>query len=73
MSTKPKIYLTCPKCGGYNIVRDACARWSPEIGEWELSGVYDVMACDDCGDECYEAVQTETPPPEESALPPVAG
>ena len=45
--------LLCPHCHSDNIIRDASARWNGE--EWELSGVYDVMTCDDCCAEFYEA------------------
>lgn len=50
-----KVVLICPKCGSEDITRDACAQWNTDSGKWELSCVYDVMNCEACGNEFYEA------------------
>jgi len=47
--------LLCPHCHSENITRDACAAWNPETNNWELSGVYDDMSCNDCGEDFNEA------------------
>ena len=62
-STLKLRWMTCPKCGSYSMTRDACARWEADADDWSLSSVYDVMTCDDCGAETYEARVTDVPPP----------
>ncbi len=57
--------LVCPTCGSADVSKDACARWDSATNAWELSSTYDVMTCDDCGDEFYELDEIE-----EAQLPP---
>lgn len=44
-------YPTCPTCMSTRVVRDAWASWNGDTREWELSAVFDVMVCGDCGAE----------------------
>jgi predicted RNA-binding Zn-ribbon protein involved in translation (DUF1610 family) len=41
----------CPRCGGDEIVRDACAQWDEGAQAWSLSGTYDCETCTGCGAE----------------------
>lgn len=47
----PRIAFRCPSCGSEeDVVRDAYASWNVDTQEWELSGVQDNFACNECGD-----------------------
>lgn len=47
---KAKITINCGECGSREVARDANARWSDDLQDWELTGVYDQGYCDDCGE-----------------------
>lgn len=38
----------CPRCGGDEILPDACAAWDSEAQDWSLVGVYDSETCSLC-------------------------
>lgn len=57
-----KVKLVCPECGSDSIVIDACARWDVATQAWDLSSTYDVMTCDECSVEFYEAKAVELEP-----------
>lgn len=41
----------CPRCGGDEIVRDACVAWDGQAQDWSLVGVYDSETCTLCDAE----------------------
>lgn len=41
----------CPECGSVNVVRDAFAHWNAALQDYELCGILDAWACNDCGEE----------------------
>lgn len=47
-----RILMVCGHCGSTEVSSDATARWSPEIGDWEMTGLHDNSDCDHCGGEC---------------------
>lgn len=40
--------LTCPQCGGDNVVKDAFASWDVNAQEFVLHSTYDESYCQDC-------------------------
>lgn len=46
-----RIRVCCSTCGSVNVTRDALARWSEELQQWEISSELDNSDCDDCGGE----------------------
>jgi len=44
-----KTIITCNRCGGSDILKDAYAEWDGEA--WVLHSVYDSTTCDTCGVE----------------------
>jgi hypothetical protein len=48
---KEKIYIMCSVCKSHNIVRQATAKWSVEIQDWELVDPLVIFHCEDCNKE----------------------
>ena len=44
-----RITKVCRHCGSENVSVDAVARWSVDAQRWEISGLFDISDCDDCG------------------------
>lgn len=54
MTEQPMIQKVCAECGSDDVSVDACARWNPEAGAWELSATYDNAHCGKCDGEIKE-------------------
>jgi len=58
-----RIEMRCPKCGGNEVLKDACASWNPDTQRWDLTCVYDHESCAACeyeGDFAFQRIDMET-------------
>jgi hypothetical protein len=56
-----KVQMVCSSCKSEDVVKDAFARWDPEMQAWVLSAVYDHTQCNACGSETLAEKPYEPP------------
>jgi hypothetical protein len=46
-----KVIKVCKTCGSENVLKDAWAKFNPEIQEWVLENIFDNEYCEECENE----------------------